>query len=75
MPPLRQPRCLRRPDDEVRSSGPDLLVAARAAVQLRRGGTGHLPDYPVAVRPLLGPRWPEPDRGVFVPVGLGTGSR
>src|ERR1035437_1206666 len=49
------------PDHHVRYAGPDLLVAARTAVRLSRGGAGHLAHRPVAVRPRLGPLRAEPD--------------
>ena len=42
-----------RPGDDVRRPEPDLLVAARAAVGLARGGAGQRADHPVAVRRLL----------------------
>ena len=41
------------PGDDVRRAGRYLLVAARAAVGLRRRRAGHRADHPVAVRPRL----------------------
>ena len=42
-----------RPGDDVRRAGPDLLVAARAAVGLRRARAGDPAHDPVAVGVLL----------------------
>ena len=75
VPAFGQARSLGRPDHQVRRAWPDLLVAARAAVLLRRCGAWHLPHHPVAVRPLLGPRRSEPGRRVLVPVARVPGRR
>ena len=57
-----------RPGDDVRRPGPDLLVAARAAVGLAGRGAGQRPHHPVAVRRLLDllgatGRLPRPEAG------------
>ncbi len=46
------------PDDEVRRPGPDLVVAAGAAVELGGLRPGHGPHEPVTIRPGLGPSPP-----------------
>src|SRR6185437_7820638 len=66
VPALQRSRRLGGPDHHVRGSGPDLLIAAGAAVLLGGGRAGHGPDHPVAVRPFLRLRRPEPDGRLIV---------
>ena len=78
VPALVRTGRLGRPDDHVTDARPDLLIAARTAIELNRRRAWHLPDHPVAVRPFLRLRRAEPDgrvcrRGLFCrcPVACG----
>src|SRR5260221_13553642 len=57
---LSQALSVGRPYHDMRGSWPDLLVAAWATVFLGRRSAGHLPHDPLAIRPLLDLRRPEP---------------
>jgi len=61
VPPLLQTRRVARPHHNVRGARCEFLVAAGAAICLRRGGAGDLTNDPVAIGPLFQLRRPEPD--------------
>ena len=71
VPPVRhRPVVTRGPRHEVARARHDELVAARAAVVLRRRRPGHRPHHPVAVRPGLAPDEADgPQRHVVGPPG------